>query len=173
MRISMFRFYKISIVLFVILGFSIIIGSAIFTAYYSIGDSIDNYVMLILGVPVGLIIAVFPLSIYHRQLTRISIDDCRCVSYSILQKKLCSVSFDQTVYYSIFYVTFLYAKQVRFIALSNEPFTCELHHTNLNRKSFFGTYDTSKIVVLPYDETTIPLLRVYEWHCVGQSDRLT
>ena len=118
MKISMFKFYKYSIIFFISSGLFVIFGSIILTIYYYRGVGIDDFIMLFLAVPTGIGTSLLPVILYYKLLTHISLDHEKCISYSLLGKQLCSTNYNTTVYYSFFDVKWTY-EPVRFIAISN------------------------------------------------------
>ena len=171
MKISMFKFYKARCIFFLIMGAALIAGAIAFTIYfYSGAGIIEDFLLLILAVPMAPIIALLPFFMSYGQMTHVILDEGKCVSYSLLNKKLCRVRYDKDVFYSFFYVKFLYEPEVRFIALSNSPFQCRqtlaeiTDITGALKKKFYGTYNQRKIIVFPYDETVAPLLHLDDWH---------
>jgi len=157
MRINMFKFYKTSFICSLILGIFTIIGSVIFTIYYYSGVGIDDFIMLFIGVPLGLSIIIFPICINYRQLGYITIDKNECISYSFFKREICRIDFCKRVYYSFFDVKFSYSPSVKFIAFSNQPFICNQKSNSVFKKSFYGSYDKTQIIILPYDKN-LPLL---------------
>lgn len=163
MTIPMFKFYKNSIICFAAIGLLIIIGSLVFTAYYQTGDGADDYIMLFVAVPIAVLIALFPIFLNYKHLTQVQLNENHCVSYTLCRKKLCTVDFKKPVFYSAFYVRFAYAPPVKFIAVSNVPFTVEQNCTLLSKRGFYGAYNQKRIIVFPYDEQVASLLNLEKW----------
>ena len=147
----MFKFYKNSFIFSLTLGIFVIVGSVIFTINYYRGVGVDDFIMLFLGIPIGVLNALFPIFLNYRQLIYIVLDERKCISYTLFKKKLCQVDFDRYVYYSFFDVKFAYSPLVKFIALSNMPFICNQNSKSVFEKKFYGAYDQRKIIVFPYD----------------------
>lgn len=163
MTIHMFKFYKNSIICFAAIGLLIIIGTLIFTAYYQTGEGADDYIMLFVAVPIAVLIALFPMFLNYKHLTQIRLHENTCIAYSFLRKKLCTVDFMKPVFYSVFYVRFAYAPQVKFIAVSNEPFLMETSGKHLLKRNFYGAYNRKEIIVFPYDDQIASLLHLEKW----------
>ena len=61
-----------------------------------------------------------------------------------------------------FDVRFTYSAPMKFVALSNEPFSC-VSRNGVFKAGFYGAYDPKKIIVFPYDNKTAPWLAVDCW----------
>ena len=159
MKINMFRFYKTGCVCFFILGLFIIIGSIIaaFQFYRNIG--IGDFIIVFVGVPIGVVVALFPIFLYYKQLTYVTLEKNKCTSYSLFKKKLCQVDYNIKVYYSFFDVNFLYSPTVKFVALSNMPFECD-NRVGIIKKGFYGSYDQTKIIIIPYDNQVSSMIKL-------------
>ena len=81
-------------------------------------------------------------------------------------KKLYQVEYYKPVYYNFFDVHFARMSPVKFVALSNVPFSCMQTRSALAQKSFYGTYDRTQVAILPYDDDIATNLHVNSWHCV-------
>lgn len=134
MKISLLKYYKTSIISLSALGIFAIVLSFIFTFFD--GSNLDDYIMLFVTVPVGIAVSLFPILINYKQLTCVVLSHEKCISYSLLRKKLCQINFDEHVFYSFFDVRFSYKPVVRFIALSNMPFNCEQNNNISFKRSF-------------------------------------
>lgn len=159
MRISMFKFYKTSCLVFAILGMLVIAGSIIFTALYYGGTGFDDFIMLLIGIPLGAFIAAFPIIMNYRQLTSVILEETMYTSYTLFKKKLCQVDFNKEVYSCFFDVRFPYCLPVKFIAISNVPFSLSKNAESNDLNRFLGTYDQSRIIILPEDRLTVMKLR--------------
>lgn len=157
--INMWKIYLNGIVCFLTLGAVAIVGSVVYTVYTYTGGGADDLILLFIGVPMGVLIAVFPFLVNYRNMTRILISDERCVAYSLLGKKICEVDLNEKIYQARFYVRFQFQPERKFVAVSNEPFVCERRQKSLFEKKFYGTYDRKKVIVFPYDEKAASLLR--------------
>ncbi len=157
MKISMFRFYKTSIITALVYGMIVLIGSIILSCYYA------THIFLIIGLAFALLAAVFPIKIYHRNLTHVLLEREKCIAYSLFNQKLCQVNFNEKTFYSFFDVRFLYAPPVRFIALSNTPFQCVQNTKSIFEEKFYGVYNQKRIVIIPYDAQVAPLLKLNAW----------
>ncbi len=162
MKISMFKFYKTSVISFIALATILIIASLAYTAFYTDGE-MDECIMMYISIPIGFAISLFPILINYRQLTHVSLDHDKCISYSLLGKKLCQINYNEYVFYSFFDVRFAYAPPVRFIALSNLPFVCNQNPKSIFEKKFYGAYDQKQIIIFPYDDQVAPLLNLDNW----------
>ena len=167
MKISMFKFYKTTIICFMTLGIFAIIGSIIFTVYYYSGVGLDDYIVLLWVIPMGIAVSLFPILINYKQLTHVFLNHEKCISYSLLRKKLCQINLNEPVFYSFFDVRFAYTPSVRFIALSNIPFRCEQNPKSFFEKKFYGSYDQKQIIIFPYGEQVVPLLNLDNWHKIN------
>lgn len=163
MSIYTFKFYKNSIICFAVIGLLVIIGSVVFIAYYHTNEGVEDYIMLFITIPAAVMIALFPILLNYKHLTQVQINENNCVAYSFLRRKLCTVHFNEQVFYSVFYVRFAYAPPVKFIAVSNEPFSFEHNHKHISKRSFYGAYNQKKIIVFPYDEQVAALLNPEKW----------
>ncbi len=144
MKISMFKlFYNYDIIIAWILSLLIIIGGIIFTVCFFQGKSIlDDFLVLFITVPLGLMFSVFPIVINYRQLTTVLLEKEKCTSYSFFNKKLCRVDYDKNVFYALFEVNFPRAMPIRFIAISNENFECDKSfgiNRNGYKNEFYGS----------------------------------
>lgn len=167
MKISMFKFYKSTIIFCSILGIFTIVGSIIFTIYYYSGVGLDDYIMLFLVIPIGIGVSLFPIIINYKQLTHVFLEHDKCISYSLLRKNLCQINFNESVFYSFFDVRFLYEPPIRFIALSNMSFKCVQDTKSIFEKKFYGTYNQKQIIIFPYDDQVVPLLNLDNWHRIN------
>lgn len=154
----MFKFYKIGIATSIALGFIIIIGSVILTIFCRLSN-----VIFLIAVPCGLMIALFPILLNHRQLTNVLLSESEVVSYSLFGEKLCAVSLGEPVFYSFFYVRPPCEPEIEFIAISNESFICDNDFKSFSKKRFYGSYDRKTIIIFPYDEQVAPLLNIDNW----------
>lgn len=148
-KIKMWKFYLADIICFLTLGVVVIIGSVVFTAYYYSGAGTDDLIMLFIGVPTGVLIAVFPFVSNYRNMLYIQIDDDKCTSYSLNGKKVCEVDFHEKVYRSYFYVRFQFIPQLKFIAIANEAFVCEQPQQSIFKRKLYGKYPREKVIVFP------------------------
>lgn len=167
MKISMFKFYKSSFICLLSLGLCVISGSIIFTISNYQGVGIDDFIMLFLVVPIGIVVSLFPVLINYKQLTHISLDHEKCISYSLLGKRLCQTNYNITVFYSFFDVRFAYVPPVRFIAISNMPFKCEQNPKSVFERKFYGCYNQSRIIIFPYDDKVASFLNLDDWHKIN------
>lgn len=167
MKITMFKLYKTSIICSSALGIFVIVGSIIFTIYYYSGVGLDDFIVLLDAIPIGIAISLFPILINYKQLTHVFLNHEKCISYSLLRKKLCQININENVFYSFFDVRFAYAPSVKFIALSNMPFKCEQNHKSILEKKFYGSYDQKQIIIFPYDDYVAPLLNLDNWHKIN------
>ncbi len=158
-KIKMWKLYLDAIICFSVLGICMIIGSVVYTALQYTGGGADDFFMIFIGAPMGLLIAAFPFMLNYRNMTRILIADGRCTAYSLLGKKICEVDLNKTIYRTDFYVRFRYKPERKFVAVSNEPFICERRQKRLFEKKFYATYDRKKVIVFPYDPKAASLLR--------------
>ena len=168
MEINLFKSYRHNVIFFLVLGLLIIIGSIIFTVYYYEGIGFDDYIMLLLGVPIGLIPIIFPFCICSKRFfTQVVLEENKCTSYSFFKKELCVVNFNKKVYFTFFNIlSRSYNPRpygVKFIAVSNEPFVCNQNTLNIFKGIFQGTYDYKKIIIFPYYSETIKLLKHENW----------
>lgn len=170
MKIGLLKYYKSNFICFLMLGVCIIVGAIIFTFYYYQGEGLDDFIMLFLAVPIGIVISLFPILISYKQLNFVYLENDMCVSYSLLKKKLCQVNYNERVFYSFFDVKFAYAPVVKFIALSNTPFLCKQNPESFLEKKFYGTYDNTRIIVFPYDKQVAQRLNIDDWHNVRTGD---
>ena len=96
---------------------------------------------------------------YRKKLAMIQIEEN--VIHSCLSRKVvCEVFTDQDVYYAVFESDLFQGVRSRgtYIILSNEPFEKD---QVIGKKGV--RYDTSRQIVLPYNEKTMPLLPVEYW----------
>ena len=164
MKISMFRFYKTQIITGFVYGIVVLIGTIIISTHYATGNILDDCILPICGFSLALIGGLSPVLINIRQLNRVVLKHDSCISYSIFRRKLCEVKYSERVFYSLVDVRFAYAPPVRFIALSNRPFTCEQNPKSIFGKKFYGTYDQNQIILFPYDGQVAPLLNLKDWY---------
>lgn len=163
MKISMFKFYKTSIIVGLVYGSIVLIGSIIISVYYATGNILDDCILPICGITLALLGGLSPALINVRQLNHVYLDHERCISYSLLRQKLCQVNYNEYVFYSFFDVRFAYAPPVKFIAISNMPFKCEQNPKSIFDKKFYGYYDRSRIVIFPYDDKVASFLNLDDW----------
>ncbi len=159
MKIKMWKLYFSDIICFSVLGICMIIGTVVYTALHYTGEGADDFFMIFIGVPMGVLIAAFPFVLNYRNMTRILIADGRCAAYSLLEKKICEVDLNEKIYQARFYVRFRFQPERKFVAVSNEPFVCERRQKSIFEKKFYGTYDRKKVIVFPYDQKAASLLR--------------
>lgn len=140
----------------------IIVGTVIFCAWSR--DS-EDYIMIICSAWFVLVLSSILLC-SKRFLTYIIVGTNQVHSYSIFNKRLCTVDTTTPTYYAIFKTSqgFLCVKQ--FIALSNKPFQYQPVY-GISRVRFIQHYNMKVQIVLPYNEKTIPLLKLEEWHNVN------
>ena len=169
MIIHMSKFYKTSIICFIVIGLLIIISALVFTVYYHNGEGLSDYIMLFVTVPIALLTILFPILLNYKHLTQVHLNENTCIAYSFLRKKLCTVNLKKQVFYSVFYVRFAYAPQVKFIAVSNAPFTVEQNCNCISKRGFYGAYNKKKIIVFPYNEQVASLLYLEKWEPIKQN----
>ena len=99
---------------------------------------------------------------YRKKLATIRIED-NVIRSSLSRKVACEVFTDEDVYYAIFESDLFQGVRSKgtYIILSNEPFEKD---RVIGKKGV--RYDTSKQIVLPYNEKTMPLLPVENWQTV-------
>ena len=99
---------------------------------------------------------------YRKKLATIQIED-NVIRSRLSGKVACEVFTDQDVYYAIFESDLFQGVRSKgtYIILSNEPFEKD---RVIGKKGV--RYDTSKQIVLPYNEKTMPLLPVENWQAV-------
>ena len=105
-------------------------------------------------------------------MTFVRINDNGIESYLFI-KRLCKVDWDKSIYYVIFEAAESKYNRKRYIAISNTLF--EYHDAPplrvfpWQKKNFLASYDIKNQIVIPYDEKTISLLQVNEWHVINSS----
>ena len=99
---------------------------------------------------------------YRKKLATIRIED-NVIRSRLSRKVACEVFTDQDVYYAIFESDLFQGVRSKgtYIILSNEPFEKD---RVIGKKGV--RYDTSKQIVLPYNEKTMPLLPVENWQAL-------
>lgn len=165
MKVSMFKFYKTNIFTFAVLGGAVILVAWKFAVFY-VEDNSESLFIRCISVLFGVLIFLFPFLLYHKQLTHAVLTQGNCTTYSMFGKKLYQVEYDKPVYYTFFDVHFARMSPVKFVALSNVPFSCMQTRSALAQKSFYGTYDRTQVAILPYDDDIATNLHVNSWHCV-------
>lgn len=82
---------------------------------------------------------------------------------ALSSENFCALSITRGRYFTLFFdVRFTYSAPMKFIALSNEPFSC-VSRNGMFKAGFYGAYDPTKIIVFPYDNKTAPWLTVDCW----------
>lgn len=96
---------------------------------------------------------------YRKKLATIQIEE-NVIRSRLFGKVECEVCIDRDVYYAIFESDLFQGVRSKgiYIILSNEPFACD---QVIGKKGVL--YDTSRQIVLPYNEKTMPLLPVENW----------
>ncbi len=162
MKISLFKFYRNCFIIFWTAAILVIVSSIITTICFGV-ETKEGFLILFWGFSLGMICIVFPVLLNYRQLTYVIFEKHICSAYSFTHKKLCSIELNQNVFYAEFFVRFALTPQVKFIALSNEPFICSQSQSYFGKK-FYGSYNQTKILIFPYDEQVIPYLRFECWN---------
>lgn len=80
--------------------------------------------MLMLSISMGIALICFPFLLFWKNMSSVTLSYENCVSCSVLGKLLCTVDYSRPVFYSFFDVRFTYSTPMKFVALSNEPFSC-------------------------------------------------
>lgn len=84
-----------------------------------------------------------------------------------MRRELCRIDLRQTVYYARFTTLASGCGKIPLIAISNEPFVYADYLGNIiTRRRFIQGYDWKKVILMPYDERTKPLLDLDAWRCV-------
>ena len=162
MKIHLIKLYKTTILFFLVSGTAVIIGTVILAVVSGQVNEPGGWIMLILSISMGIALICFPFLLFGKNLSSVALSDENCISCSFLGKFLCTVDYSRPVFYSFFDVRFTYSAPMKFIALSNEPFSC-VSRNGMFKAGFYGTYDPTKIIVFPYDNKTAPWLTVDCW----------
>ena len=162
MKIHLIKLYKTTILFFLVSGTAVIIGTVILTVVSGQVNEPGGRIMLILSISMGIALICFPFLLFGKNLSSVALSDENCISCSFLGKFLCPVDYSRPVFYSFFDVRFTYSAPMKFIALSNEPFSC-VSRNGVFKAGFYGAYDPKKIIVFPYDNKTAPWLAVDCW----------
>lgn len=92
-------------------------------------------------------------------------------AYSHGHRKLCSIDRRKSIYYACFSTPASGCGPIPLIALSNNLFVYSDYLGSITaRKRFIQGYDWKKIVLMPYNEQTMPLLSLDKWQCVQMHD---
>lgn len=118
--------------------------------------------MLILSISMGIVLICFPFLLFWKNMSSVTLSYENCISYSFLGKFLCTVDYSRPVYCSFFDVRFTYSAPMKFVALSNEPFS-GVSKNGMFKVGFYGAYDPTKIIVFPYDNKTAAWLTIDCW----------
>ena len=106
----------------------------------------------------------------YRLITYVKIHENEIESY-LFNKKLCKVDYDKKIYYVIFQAKENTTTTKKYIAISNKWFEYQEKSWMRLRQSddrpFLGSYDVKEQIVIPYNEKTILLLPIEEWHLVN------
>ena len=142
------------------IGLSIVYYLVLVYLFYDIGFAIvrDLPGLAFLVLICGLVPMLYWIP-YRKKLAMIQIEEN--VIHSCLSRKVvCEVFTDQDVYYAVFESDLFQGVRSRgtYIILSNEPFEKD---QVIGKKGV--RYDTSRQIVLPYNEKTMPLLPVEYW----------
>ena len=145
-----------------IIGLILITVTSI-ACYFKIDDALDLMwlfvpAMVMCGIVFGGIVFVRRLYAY------VIANESMFCGYSFYHKKKCTVYRGKPVYYAVFETT-LGGTSRKLVALSNEPF--EYRVASKHGVKFVQSYDIKKIVVLPYNESTKPLLNLEQWNNVN------
>ena len=103
----------------------------------------------------------------RRLLTYVVTEPSAFCAYSLTRRELCRIDLRQTVYYARFTTLASGCGKIPLIAISNEPFVYADYLGNIiTRRRFIQGYDWKKVILMPYDERTKPLLDLDAWRCV-------
>ena len=103
----------------------------------------------------------------RRLLTYVVTEPSAFCAYSLTRRELCRIDLRQTVYYARFTTLASGCGKIPLIAISNEPFVYSDYLGNIiTRRRFIQGYDWKKVILMPYDERTKPLLDLDAWRCV-------
>ncbi|MBQ6539806.1 MAG: hypothetical protein IJL71_02110 [Oscillospiraceae bacterium] len=166
MRISEFKFYKTSIMFFAFIGCFVAVGSFIFGIYYKLENS-EFFAVCLFGFICGVLICLFPIILAYKHLGYVIENDGVLKSYSLLNKELCTVDLQRSVYYALFPVKFMYSPTLKYIALSNEFFEFRQKSNPSLDKGFYGSYNSKKIIVFSVSDQTEALLEFAKWQSVN------
>lgn len=167
MKIYLSKYWRFNCLCEVIMIFLLVAGTTAFCLWFR---TVENYIMVLCCAIFVSILAV-ALFLSKKFLTYVIYENRVFTSFTFFGKQCCKVYGDKAVYYAKFISPQGQYGLKEFVAVSNEPFDFQPTYGKAHIR-FIQHYNLNKIVVFPYDETIIPLLRVDEWHCVGQSDRL-
>ena len=145
------------------IGLSIVYYLVLVYLFYDIGFAIvrDLPGLAFLVLICGLVPVLYWIP-YRKKLATIQIED-NVIRSRLSGKVACEVFTDQDVYYAIFESDLFQGVRSKgtYIILSNEPFEKD---RVIGKKGV--RYDTSKQIVLPYNEKTMPLLPVEYWQAM-------
>ena len=146
-----------------------IIFITIMSIYLLITGNSDDYkwIALFTGFYIGFFL--FFLLKSYRFITYVKIFENGIESY-LFNKKLGKVDYDKAIYYVIFQAKENTTTTKKYIAISNgifEYFNVSVRLFPWDKKPFLGSYNVKKQIVMPYDEKTIPLLPIEEWHLIN------
>ncbi len=162
MKIKMFNLYRGTFIVFWILSAVCFAGAFALSAFLGDGSK-DDFVIISVGMLLGVLCIFIPLILYRRQCTSVYLNSSGCTSHSIVGKKLCYVDFNKTVYYSLFNIQFLYETPIKLIAVSNMPICSNSKNNEAFKKRFYGSYNRKSIMVFIYNEESQRFLKTNEW----------
>ena len=145
------------------LGLSIVYYLVLVYLFYDIGFAIvrDLPGLAFLVLICGLLPVLYWIP-YRKKLATIQIEE-NVIQSRLFGKMECEVCTDRDVYYTVFESDLFQGVRSRgtYIILSNESFEKD---QVIGKKGV--RYDTSKQIVLPYNEKTMPLLPVENWQAL-------
>lgn len=145
------------------LGLSIVYYLVLVYLFYDIGFAIvrDLPGLAFLVLICGLLPVLYWIP-YRKKLATIQIEE-NVIQSRLFGKMECEVCTDRDVYYTVFESDLFQGVRSRgtYIILSNESFEKD---QVIGKKGV--RYDTSKQIVLPYNEKTMPLLPVEYWQAM-------
>ena len=161
MKIYLSKYWRInSLVNFCVMIF-IIVGTVLFFVWSN--DS-EDYIMVLAASLYVLILGCILVG-SKRFHTYVIVEKHEIYSYSLFSKKLCTITTTNPIYYAVF-TTPQGLNTSKFIALSNEPFEYQTTY-GVAKVRFIQHYNMEKIIVLPYNIQTIPILNLDEWHKIN------
>lgn len=157
MKIPLSRHTRILTAVFLAVLLAVAVLTALTLTVYE-GESTQS-ILLCLG---GLALMIgYYFYAENTKLLSVEIAEGELRSYSLTNKLLCTVKLDEPVWYALLDEP-EGRRERQYIAVSNEEFKVKASY-GMTKLHFIQSYDTAKRIVLPYDESTKPLLDTADW----------
>ena len=162
MKIYLSKYWRQSSLFILCMMMLLVVGSVAFCIW---GNDREDYIFVLCVAWFVLILGCILLC-SKRFLTYAIVEKYQIHSYSLLSRKLCTITSTKPTYYAVFTSPQGAMTQNEFIVISNESFEYQATY-GIAKVRFIQHYNMAKQIVLPLNDQVAPLLNLDDWHKIN------